>query len=243
MNAGRRTGRWTILLLLGAAASLPVAASGANAAVSIKNTAFDPRNVSVGVGERVVWTNEDDIEHTVTSSDFDSNPNCPAPLLQDCMGKGETFQHTFDEPGEFQYRCKIHASMTGVVAVGAADAEVTTTTVATTATTQAPTTSSTASTTTTTRVLATSSTLPSSTTSTTVPAESSTTVAPNEAPAFDPDDEGDGDGGSAAPAPSGGGGGSGTVAVIVAALLAVAGGGGVLLWRLRPRPTGGPPAG
>ena len=242
MKAGRRTGRWTIRLLVAAAVSLPFAASGADRKVTIKNTAFNPRNVTVGVGENVVWTNEDDTEHTVTSSEFDSNPNCPgvAGVLQDCMTKGETFQHTFDQPGEFPYRCKLHDSMTGVVTVAAA--QVTTTTQAPTTTTLAPTTSSTAATTTTTRQLATSSTLPSSTTtSSTVPAESSTTL-PNEAPAFDPDDEGR-DGGSASPASSGGdGGGSGTVALIVAALLAVAGGGGVLLWRLRPQ-AGGPPAG
>jgi plastocyanin len=244
MKAGRHTGRWLILSVFGAAASLPIAASGADAKVTINNTAFKPPMVTVGVGEKVVWTNQDDTEHTVTGDDFDSNPNCPGVVgvLRDCLTKGETFTHTFDQPGEFQYRCKLHPSMTGVVTVAAAEA--TTTTVATTATTQAPTTSSTAATTTTTRKLATSSTMASSTTTTTstVPGASSTTLPPNEAPAFDPD--AGGDGGTAAPKSSDGkGGGSGTVALIVAALLAVAGGGGVLLWRLRPRSGGAPPAG
>lgn len=233
-----------ILLVFGAAASLPVLpAAGADAQVTIQNTAFHPASVTVGVGEKVVWKNQDDASHTVTSNDnkFDSNPACPAVVLQDCLEKGESFAHTFDQAGEYEYYCKIHSSMTGVVLVQAA--AVTTTTQAPTTTTLAPTTSSTAATTTTTRKLATSSTVPSSTTtSSTLPAESSTTL-PNEAPAFDPD-EGGGDGGSASPASSGGdgGGGSGTVALIVAALLAVAGGGGVLLWRLRPGQAGGPPA-
>jgi plastocyanin len=242
MKAGRHTGRWLILSVFGAAASLPIAASGADAEVTIKDTAFTPQGVTVGVGEKVVWKAKE-AGHDITFDDgsYRQPSNCTA-LGIGCTQPGDRFERTFTTPGAFNYHCSRHGTaMSGLVNVQAAAA--TTTTQAPTTTTLAPTTSSTAATTTTTRKLATSSTLPSSTTTTsTVPAESSTTEPPNEAPAFDPDDGGDS--GTAAPTSSDGrGGGSGTVALIVAALLAVAGGGGVLLWRLRPRSAGEPPAG
>ncbi len=235
MNAGSGARFWLPAVVIFGAVALPVLpATAATTDVALRNTTFDPGNVTVTLGDVVVWKNEDDASHTVTSNDFDSSPACPAVVLQDCLEKGESFSHTFNDPGEVKYRCKIHASMTGVVLVKPAAA--TTTTQAPTTTTLAPTTTSTAATTTTTRKLATSSTMASSTTTTssTVPGESSTTLPPNEAPAFDPDEGGDG-GTAAQRSPDGKGGGSGTVALIVAALLAVAGGGGVLLWRLRPR--------
>ena len=72
--------------------------------------AFVPPEISVSSeGNIVSWTNDDSIEHTVTSDDgsFDSGPIAP----------GDTFDNTFDSPGEFGYHCSIHPFMTGVVIV------------------------------------------------------------------------------------------------------------------------------
>ncbi|HJU58219.1 MAG TPA: plastocyanin/azurin family copper-binding protein [Nitrososphaeraceae archaeon] len=72
--------------------------------------AFFPPEISVSSeGNIVSWTNDDSIEHTVTSDDgaFDSGPISP----------GDTFDNTFDSPGEFGYHCSIHPFMTGVVIV------------------------------------------------------------------------------------------------------------------------------
>jgi plastocyanin len=72
--------------------------------------AFVPPEISVSSeGNIVSWTNDDSIEHTVTSDDgsFDSGPISP----------GDTFDNTFDSPGEFGYHCSIHPFMTGVVIV------------------------------------------------------------------------------------------------------------------------------
>ena len=72
--------------------------------------AFVPSEISVSSeGNIVSWTNDDSIEHTVTSDDgsFDSGPISP----------GDTFDNTFDSPGEFGYHCSIHPFMTGVVIV------------------------------------------------------------------------------------------------------------------------------
>ena len=72
--------------------------------------AFVPPEISISSeGNIVSWTNDDSIEHTVTADDgsFDSGP----------ISFGDTFDNTFDSPGEFGYHCSIHPFMTGVVIV------------------------------------------------------------------------------------------------------------------------------
>ena len=72
---------------------------------------FDPPQISVPTGTIVSWTNEDSIQHTVTSDEeglFDAGPISP----------GDTFENVFDTPGEYGYHCAIHPFMTGRVMVG-----------------------------------------------------------------------------------------------------------------------------
>ena len=71
---------------------------------------FDPPQISLSAGSTVFWTNDDSIQHTVTSDEglFDAGPISP----------GNTFENTFDSAGEFGYHCAIHPFMTGVVTVG-----------------------------------------------------------------------------------------------------------------------------
>jgi plastocyanin len=70
---------------------------------------FDPPQISLSAGGIVSWTNDDSIQHTVTSDEelFDAGPISP----------GDTFENVFDSPGEFGYHCAIHPFMTGVVRV------------------------------------------------------------------------------------------------------------------------------
>jgi plastocyanin len=78
--------------------------------VSIENFAFGPGEISISVGDTVLWTNdESSITHTSTSDDglWDSG-NIPA---------GSRFEHTFDEAGTFAYICTIHPSMTATITV------------------------------------------------------------------------------------------------------------------------------
>ena len=71
---------------------------------------FVPQFISMPIKSMVSWTNNDVIQHTVTSDEglFDSGPLSP----------GDTFDNTFETPGEFGYHCAIHPFMTGVVTVG-----------------------------------------------------------------------------------------------------------------------------
>src|ERR1044071_2885761 len=69
--------------------------------VAIDNFAFVPPNVSVVTGTTVTWTNNDDVNHTVTSDDgatFDSG----------AFGHGLTFSFTAGQPGTYTYKCSIH---------------------------------------------------------------------------------------------------------------------------------------
>jgi plastocyanin len=72
---------------------------------------FVPKFISIPIQSIVTWTNDDSIQHTVTSDEeglFDSGPLSP----------GDTIDNAFDTPGEFGYHCSIHPWMTGRVMVG-----------------------------------------------------------------------------------------------------------------------------
>jgi len=79
--------------------------------VSIDNFAFSPAEITIGAGETVVWTNRDDIPHTVTSADT------PRAFKSGALDTDGTFTHLFDRPGRFAYFCSLHAHMQGVVVV------------------------------------------------------------------------------------------------------------------------------
>ncbi len=63
----------------------------------------------VAVGTTIVVTNTDSAVHTFTAEDgtFDSGS----------LQQGDTFEFTFDTPGEFAYVCNIHPSMKGTITV------------------------------------------------------------------------------------------------------------------------------
>jgi plastocyanin len=83
------------------------AAGGPN--VGIENFNFVPADLTVKAGTTVVWTNHDDVEHTVTASDngFGSS-SIPT--------EGQ-FSYTFSTPGTYSYFCAIHPFMTARVIV------------------------------------------------------------------------------------------------------------------------------
>lgn len=116
---------WRIALALGvllaAGAAVTVLASPLD--VSIVDKTFEPATITVNAGGTVTWTVTKSIgePHSVTSGvpgtdqgkDFDSGIG-----LKD---NGQSFQHTFDTPGTYDYFCQVHPTvMTGQVIVVAA---------------------------------------------------------------------------------------------------------------------------
>lgn len=78
--------------------------------VSIQNFTFSPKTITIHVGDTVTWTNQDAASHTVTS---DSGSE----LNSGNLPTGQSYSHTFTQPGTYTYHCAIHVSMTATVVV------------------------------------------------------------------------------------------------------------------------------
>lgn len=91
-----------------AAPSQP-ASTAKTVSVAIKGFKFVPADVTVNVGDTVVWTNEDSAPHTVESSDDT--------LRSDELSRGDTYEYKFTKAGKYSYICGIHPSMKGSVTV------------------------------------------------------------------------------------------------------------------------------
>ena len=79
--------------------------------VAIQNFAFDPKDLSVAAGTKVMWTNKDDTPHNIQDL---SELNTP--ISQD-LTQGATFSITYSKPGTYKYVCGLHTYMTGTVTV------------------------------------------------------------------------------------------------------------------------------
>ncbi len=76
---------------------------------------YDPDSLTVQAGTTVVWSNDDDAIHTVTSGVPSEGPS--EVFDSGMVAAGETFEYTFDETGTFDYYCIVHPWMTGNVIV------------------------------------------------------------------------------------------------------------------------------
>jgi plastocyanin len=133
---------------------------------------FNPPVIEIYVGDRVRWRNDTPVKHTVTSDPgspvaFDSDEVPPPPPDSSQPAKNE-YTKRFTERGEYNYRCKIHSNMRGVVQV--TDPRVTSTTATTAPPPPPPSTATTARPTTTTTAPATTTTAPTTTTTLRPPA-------------------------------------------------------------------------
>jgi plastocyanin len=84
------------------------AASG-ETQLTIDNFTFKPDAITVPVGTRIVWVNDDDIPHSIveTTGKFHS----PA------LDTEDKFSFTFDKAGSYEYFCGLHPHMKGKVVV------------------------------------------------------------------------------------------------------------------------------
>jgi plastocyanin len=90
--------------------STAASSSGGGVAIKMQNIAFDPKAVTVKVGQKITWTNDDSTDHNVTA---DSG----ADFKSDNVGKGATFEFTPDKAGTIKYECTIHPGMTATITV------------------------------------------------------------------------------------------------------------------------------
>jgi len=132
-----RKGMWSAAALIGLLAGagmllgVPAEVSAADGRVVMNDQLkFDPSEITVAAGTKVVWHNDGYVQHDVTADNgsFDS---------KGLIDRGGEFSFTFSTPGDFTYFCSPHkdAGMKGVVHVTGAGGGATNTTAATTPTT------------------------------------------------------------------------------------------------------------
>ena len=78
-------------------------------AVTIQNFAFSPTALTVKVGDKVTWTNQDSAGHSATADDgsFDTG----------VLAQGRSGSVTFSKPGTYTYHCSVHPTMKGTIIV------------------------------------------------------------------------------------------------------------------------------
>jgi plastocyanin len=86
-----------------------VAAGPPTVDVKIDNFSFTPTTITVKAGTQIVWTNGDDIPHTVVSNDQS--------FKSKVLDTDEKFTFMASKPGTYSYFCSIHPKMTGKVVV------------------------------------------------------------------------------------------------------------------------------
>lgn len=239
-------------------------ASAASETVILKDTRFNPKEVTISAGDTVTWRHRDnETPHSVTFEDgFDPYEGCSEPdLLSNCMAEGDTTQRTFLLAGTYRYYCRVHrqSGMSAVVTVvGPAAVGSTTTSTArsTPSSAAASSSSSSSSTTATTQAVVSTSTtrppfvaaIPTTTTTAGVayqPAPQGAAPALNPAAPTDeeetaapatPGDEDPSAERTAGPAPGdGGGSGGGSAGMLTAGAAIVVAAAGGLAWKFRPK--------
>ena len=138
-----RLSRRRVLAAAGTAAAVGVAGCAGGSAgaqgdydVGMTAVAFDPVEITVAVGDTVVWANTSSRGHTVTAYDsgipddadfFASGGYDSTAAAREAFGaelgglidSGETWSHTFEVAGEYEYLCIPHeaSGMIGTVVV------------------------------------------------------------------------------------------------------------------------------
>ncbi len=84
--------------------------SGNATAVTMKNIAFAPSSMTVKVGQKITWTNDDSVAHNVTATSG-------ASFRSSDFSQGGTFSYTPTKAGTIHYVCTIHPGMDGTIVV------------------------------------------------------------------------------------------------------------------------------
>ena len=100
-------------ILAGALVALSLTASaaagpGATHTVTIENMQFQPQELTVHRGDRIVWVNKDLFPHTVTAPKiFDSGS----------IASNASWSYSATRSGQYAYGCTYHPTMKGTLKV------------------------------------------------------------------------------------------------------------------------------
>lgn len=106
-----------ILAVLGLLALVALPARAANHQVTVRDSRFEPAQITIQPGDTVTWTNQGNLPHNVDADDgsFTCAQGC-----NDTGGNGSpssanwSFTRTFDDPGDIPYHCDVHGAPGGV---------------------------------------------------------------------------------------------------------------------------------
>jgi plastocyanin len=101
------------IVLAGALSS----ASSAEYTVGMAGWEFNPPELTIKVGDTVIWHNDDDTAHNIAFDiEFEDAPTMDKPQK---VRMTENWTYTFDKAGVYKYTCKIHRNydMNGVIVV------------------------------------------------------------------------------------------------------------------------------
>jgi len=98
-----------------ASASQPAASETAEVRVRIRNSSYDPTELTIPAGTEVTFLNADGFTHTVTEG-TDGQP-VDDPIVDEEIDQNGSVSVTFDEPRTYKITCKIHSSMNITITV------------------------------------------------------------------------------------------------------------------------------
>jgi len=82
--------------------------------IEMVNLTFVPDTLKTKMLADIVWTNNDNVRHMVTSGSYGS---IERPLASTFIDPGESYKFSFQDPGKYRYFCQIHPLMRGVIVV------------------------------------------------------------------------------------------------------------------------------
>jgi plastocyanin len=77
--------------------------------INIKEFMYSPKELTVAVGTKVTWVNDDQVPHTVVEVN--------KVFRSGALDTNDSFSYTFLLPGTFEYFCILHPQMIGSVRV------------------------------------------------------------------------------------------------------------------------------
>jgi plastocyanin len=96
-------------ITLTAAVFLGNAAWAETIPVDIKSFKYHEATITIAVGDTVIWLNQDRARHTATARD--------GSFTTGTLKKGASGEVLFSEAGTYEYVCKFHRNMKGIVVV------------------------------------------------------------------------------------------------------------------------------
>lgn len=89
------------------------AADGDVVEIGMKDIQFVPKEATVKVGQKVVWTNNESVQHDVRALEGGS-------FQSELFGEGGTYEYTPKAAGTLEYDCSVHPGMVGTLTIVAA---------------------------------------------------------------------------------------------------------------------------